>query len=66
MAAMAESYGQEFLQVGVHAPTPGQVPDFVAMQEQVAQITDPSVPESFFLHKRNPLVSPFSPRVPTD
>lgn len=55
MAAMGESYGQEFLQVGMHAPTPGQVPDFIVMQEQVVHITDPSGPGSFFLHKWNPL-----------
>ncbi|KAH0828695.1 hypothetical protein J3R83DRAFT_3070, partial [Lanmaoa asiatica] len=53
MAVMAESYGQEFLQVGVHASVPGQVPDFSVMQEQVAQITDTSTPQSFFLHKQN-------------
>ena len=57
MASMAESYAREFLQVGVYAPTPGQAPDFVAMQEQVVQITDPSIPELFFLHKQNNAVS---------
>ncbi|KAG6379981.1 hypothetical protein JVT61DRAFT_10555 [Boletus reticuloceps] len=50
MALMAESYGKKFLQVGADA---GQAPDFVAMQQQVAQITDPSIPGSFFLHQQN-------------
>ncbi|KAF8430679.1 hypothetical protein L210DRAFT_3508208 [Boletus edulis BED1] len=50
MALMAESYGKKFLQVGTDA---GQAPDFVVMQQRVAQITDPSIPGSFFLHQQN-------------
>ncbi|KAG6373094.1 hypothetical protein JVT61DRAFT_6699 [Boletus reticuloceps] len=50
MALMVESYGKKFLQVGADA---GQAPDFVAMQQRVAQITDPSIPGSFFLHQQN-------------
>ncbi|KAG6370696.1 hypothetical protein JVT61DRAFT_11078 [Boletus reticuloceps] len=53
MALMVESYRKKFFQVGVDTSPTGQAPDFIVMQQWVAQITDPSIPGSFFLHKQN-------------
>ncbi|KAG6370993.1 hypothetical protein JVT61DRAFT_10709 [Boletus reticuloceps] len=54
MAASAEIYGQEYLQVADHPPSAGakQSLDLNAMQQRVIEITNPSHPEHFFLHKQ--------------
>ena len=59
LAKAAESYGHEYLQIGENpmSLTPEQPPNYTRMQELVDEITNPSTPSNFFLHRQGLNVS---------
>ena len=53
MAAFAENYAKELLDIGIRSNSPAHIPDYIVLQERVRDITNPSTPQHFFLHKQN-------------
>jgi hypothetical protein len=56
MVKVAEPYGREYLENFLSSTTE-QAPDYARMQAHVKKITNPSVPNIFFLHKQGANVS---------